>query len=413
MKHHVFIIGSVWVEPNSSAAGSRMLQLITSFLSQGWRVTFGTVSQKNLNSIDLSKLGVQEVRLELNSTSFNEFITDLEPTIVIFDRFITEEQFGWRVAEYYPKALRVLDTEDLHSLRKTRHEALKKGIEFCDEMLLNSEISKREIAAIYRCDISLIISTFEMKLLQEIFKIDKSLLYHLPFLFDKINENNLWKPFDDRHHFVSIGNFLHAPNLDATIQLKKYIWKEIRKRIPAAELHVYGAYPTQQVLEFTNTNEGFFVHGYVEDAFEVLENSRVLLAPLRFGAGIKGKLSNAMLCGTPSVTTSIGSEGMNDEIPWSGFVEDGIANFVEKAVLLYIDKIQWNQAQQRGIEIINTKFHKEQLTHLFFRCIDQVFSNLEQHRNNNFTGKMLMHHSLQSSKYMSKWIQEKNRKDKL
>ena len=413
MKHHVFIIGSVWVEPNSSAAGSRMLQLITSFLSQGWRVTFGTVSQKNLNSIDLSKLGVQEVRLELNSTSFDEFITDLEPTIVIFDRFITEEQFGWRVAEYYPKALRVLDTEDLHSLRKTRHEALKKGIEFCDEMLLNSEISKREIAAIYRCDISLIISTFEMKLLQEVFKIDKSLLYHLPFLFDKINENNLWKPFDDRHHFVSIGNFLHAPNLDATIQLKKYIWKEIRKRIPAAELHVYGAYPTQQVLEFTNANEGFFVHGYVEDAFEVLENSRVLLAPLRFGAGIKGKLSNAMLCGTPSVTTSIGSEGMNDEIPWSGFVEDGIANFVEKAVLLYIDKIQWNQAQQRGIEIINTKFHKEQLTHLFFRCIDQVFSNLEQHRNNNFTGKMLMHHSLQSSKYMSKWIQEKNRKDKL
>ena len=338
MKHHVFIIGSVWVEPNSSAAGSRMLQLITSFLSQGWRVTFGTVSQKNLNSIDLSKLGVQEVRLELNSTSFDEFITDLEPTIVIFDRFITEEQFGWRVAEYCPKALRVLDTEDLHCLRKTRHEALKKGIEFCDEMLLNSEISKREIAAIYRCDISLIISTFEMKLLREVFKIDKSLLYHLPFLFDKIDENNLWKPFDDRHHFVSIGNFLHAPNLDATIQLKKYIWKEIRKRIPAAELHVYGAYPTQQVLEFTNTNEGFFVHGYVEDAFEVLENSRVLLAPLRFGAGIKGKLSNAMLCGTPSVTTSIGSEGMNDEIPWSGFVEDGIANFVEKAVLLYIDK---------------------------------------------------------------------------
>jgi glycosyltransferase involved in cell wall biosynthesis len=248
-----------------------------------------------------------------------------------------------------------------------------------------------------------------MKLLKEVFKIDKSLLYHLPFLFDKIDDNNSWKPYDERYHFVSIGNFLHAPNLDATIQLKKHTWKEIREKIPAAQLHVYGAYPTQQVLEFTNANEGFFVHGFVEDAFEVLENSRVLLAPLRFGAGIKGKLSNAMLCGTPSVTTSIGSEGMNDEIPWSGFVEDEIANFVEKAVLLYTDKIQWSQAQQRGIEIINTKFDKEQLTPLFFKCIDEVFSNLEQHRNNNFTGKMLMHHSLQSLKYMSKWIQEKNK----
>ena len=81
--------------------------------------------------------------------------------------------------------------------------------------------------------------------------------------------------------------------------------------------------------------------------------------------------------------------------------------------LLYTDKYQWNQAQHRGIEIINTKFDKEQLTPLLFKCIDEVFSNLEQHRNNNFTGKMLMHHSLQSSKYMSKWIQEKNRKNRL
>jgi len=385
-----------------------MLQLITSFLSQGWRVTFGTVSQKNPNSIDLSKLGVEEVRLELNSTSFDEFIIDLKPTIVVFDRFITEEQFGWRVVEYCPKAIRVLDTEDLHCLRKTRHEALKKEIEFSNEMLLNSESSKREIAAIYRCDISLIISTFEMKLLKEVFKIDKSLLYHLPFLFDKIDENNSWKPYDERHHFVSIGNFLHAPNLDATIQLKKYIWKEIRKRLPATQLHIYGAYPTQQVLEFTNANEGFFVHGFVEDASFVLENSRVLLAPLRFGAGIKGKLSNAMLCGTPSVTTSIGSEGMNDEIPWSGFVEDETINFVKKAVLLYTDKIQWNQAQQHGVKIINSKCNKELIEDDFISNIKEIFSNLEDHRNNNFTGKMLMHHSLQSSKYMSKWIQEKN-----
>jgi len=234
------------------------------------------------------------------------------------------------------------------------------------------------------------------------------LLYHLPFLFDKIDENNSWKPYDERHHFVSIGNFLHAPNLDATIQLKKHIWKEIRKRIPAAQLHIYGAYPTQQVSEFTNANEGFFVHGFVEDASFVLENSRVLLAPLRFGAGIKGKLSNAMLCGTPSVTTSIGSEGMNDEIPWSGFVEDEIVNFVEKAVLLYTDKIQWNQAQQHGVKIINSKYNKELIEDDFISNIKEIFSNLEDHRNNNFTGKMLMHHFLQSSKYMSKWIQEKN-----
>ena len=92
-----------------------------------------------------------------------------------------EEQFGWRVAENCPDALRILDTEDLHCLRKTRHEAMKKQIAFTEERLMASEITKREIASIYRCDLSLIISRFEMKLLKETFKIQESLLCHLPF----------------------------------------------------------------------------------------------------------------------------------------------------------------------------------------------------------------------------------------
>jgi len=386
-----------------------MLQLIQSFLSQDWQVTFGTVSQKNPNSIDLTNYGVTEVSLALNNSSFDEYMLNLNPTIVIFDRFITEEQFGWRVAETCPNTLRVLDTEDLHCLRKTRQEAIKNEIEFTNDMLLNSEIAKREIAAIYRCDISLIISTFEMKFLQEVFKVDESLVYHLPFFLNKIKKNHSWKLFHNRHHFVSIGNFLHAPNVDATMQLKKYSWKLIREKIPSAELHIYGAYPTQQVLQFNNKQEGFYVHGFVEDAAEVLENSRVLLAPLRFGAGIKGKLTSAMQCGTPSVTTSIGAEGMCGQLPWNGFIEDQVEDFVDKAVALYTNEKLWNQAQQHGIEIINTMYDKELLENKFLKLIQQVSLNLKQHRNNNFTGKMLLHHSLQSKKYMSKWIQEKNK----
>ena len=412
MKHHVFIIGAVWVEPKSSAAGSRMLQLIHTFLSQDWMVTFGTVSQKNPNSIDLSKLGVKEVSLELNAISFDDFIKELNPSIVLFDRFITEEQFGWRVAEQCPNSLRVLDTEDLHSLRKTRHEAIKNGVEFSNNLLLNSDISKREIAAIYRCDISLIISTFEMKLLQEVFKIEESLLLHLPFFLYQIDEKKQesWKSFAERNHFVSIGNFLHAPNVDATIQLKKHIWKLIRKRLPEAELHIYGAYPTQQVLEFHNTKEGFFVHGFAEDAHMVIGASKVLLAPLRFGAGIKGKLTDAMLNGTPSVTTNIGVEGMHEDLPWNGFIEDDLVKFAVKAVELYTNEEVWNLAQQNGIEIINTLYNKGLLETWFLGKIQNLHEDVHQHRNENFTGKILLHHSLQSSKYMSKWIEEKNKK---
>ena len=389
-----------------------MLQLIQFFLSQKWEVCFGTTASKNDNSIDLTAFGVQEVSIELNSSTFDDLIREMNPTIVLFDRFMMEEQFGWRVSESCPNAMRILDTEDLHCLRKTREEAFKKGIEFSNDLLLNSDIAKREIASIYRCDLSLIISTYEMKLLHQVFKIDSSLLCHLPFFLDRISEQaqENWKTFEEREHFVSIGNFLHAPNLDATKYLKQDVWKRIRKLLPKAEFHVYGAYPNQQVLEFHNPKEGFYVHGFAEDAHEVIGHAKVLLAPLRFGGGIKGKLTDAMMNGTPSVTTNIGAEGMHHDLSWNGFVDDDLEKFVEKAVKLYSDQGTWKEAQQNGIQIIHQLYDKRLLETKFLSFIQEISGNLNHYRTQNFVGQMLQHHSLKSSKYMSKWIEEKNRK---
>ena len=407
----VLIIGAVWVEPNSSAAGSRMLQLIELFLKEKYNVVFATTAQKTNNAIDLKSLEVDEVSIELNADSFDDFILKLDPTIVVFDRFMIEEQFGWRVADICPGAIRILDTEDLHSLRKVRHEAIKNEQPFLVENLLNSDIAKREIAAIYRCDLSLIISSFEMDLLQNVFKIDDCLLCHLPFLLDKINidTQQKWLPFDKREHFITVGNFLHAPNVDAVLQLKKYIWPLIKKRLPNAELHVYGAYPTQQILQLHNKKEGFIVKGFVDDAMEVVSTAKVVLAPIRFGAGIKGKLTEAMLCGTPSVTTQVGAEGMHATLPWNGFVNDEYALFVKNAVELYTNKKLWEQSQKNGVRIVNELYSKEEFGATFLNRITEIQMNLKQHRNLNFIGGLLQHQTLRSTKYMSKWIEEKNK----
>ena len=387
-----------------------MLQLIHFFLSQNWEVTFGSASFKNPNAINLQELGVQEFSLKLNHASFDLLLKEIDPTLVVFDRFMTEEQFGWRVSEQCPDALRILDTEDLHCLRKVREQALKKEVEFSTDLLLNANITKREIASMYRSDISFIISDYEMKLLENVFKIDKSLLLHIPFMLDEISEKSQkeWISFEDRTHFVSIGNFLHAPNVDATKQLKQTIWPGIKKQLPKAELHIYGAYPTQQVLQLTDKQEGFYVHGFVENAKELIGKYRVLLAPLRFGAGIKGKLTEAMLCGTPSVTTTIGAEGMSGNLPWNGFVEDDFEAFSKKAVELYTDRHLWEQSQEKGIQIINTHYQKKITEEKLLSGINYVFNNLGEHRTQNFIGSMLSHHTLQSTKYLSKWIEEKN-----
>lgn len=387
-----------------------MLQLIQTFIKSKFEVVFASPALKGKKAINLNDLGVEEVAIELNASSFDLFIAQLQPELVMFDRFMMEEQFGWRVAEQCPNALRILDTEDLHFLRKVRHQLLKKNIPFTTKALLKSNEAKREIASILRCDLSLIISKFELQLLKEVFNIDESILLHLPFMLEELSEQQIdaWKSFEERNHFVFVGNFFHQPNVDAVLELKR-IWPDIRKQLPKAEVHIYGAYVKQQIQQLHKPNNGFIVKGFTENAMHVVSKAKIVLAPIRFGAGIKGKLTEAMLCGTPSITTTIGAEGMHDNLPWNGYVAKNSDDFIKKAIELYTNEEQWRGAQKNGVSIINSIYKKETLEHNFNQVVNNLILDLENHRTNNFLGSLLHHQTLQSTKYMSKWIAEKNK----
>lgn len=409
MAQKVLIIGKVWPEPNSSAAGSRMMELIDVFQNKGWDITFASAASDSKYSVNLDEFEMQKASIKLNHSSFDHFAKDLAPDIVLFDRFMTEEQFGWRVAEQCPDALRILDTEDLHCLREARHKAWKAGREFELRDLYN-DTAKREIASVLRCDLSLIISEHEMKLLKDFFKVDGSLLMYLPFLLNEISEKdvNTWKSYHKRDHFISIGNFLHEPNWNAVLYLKEEIWPLIRAELTDAELHIYGAYPSQKVEQLHNPGEGFLVKGRAEDAKEVVGTARVLLAPIRFGAGLKGKLIEAMQCGTPSVTTEIGAEAMHGDLPWPGAIENESMSIAEKAVELYVNEKKWKEAQESGTQIIGQLYKKKELGAQLIGRIEEIRDDLTAHRNRNFIGEILHHHTTASTKYMSKWIEAKS-----
>jgi len=402
----VLILSTVWPEPTSSAAGSRMMQLIASCIDESWSVCYASTASLSPFSADLEHNGVSTATIILNNPSFDMFIQKLNPDMVIFDRYMVEEQFGWRVAQHCPEALRVLDSEDLHCLRKTRAQTLKTKTTFSKEMLFNDH-AFREIASMYRCDLTLVISEFEMELLHSFFKVPEQLLLYLPFLLEKITKPH--KNFDKREHFVTIGNFLHPPNWDSIQYLKMTIWPLIRKQLPRAEMHIYGAYPSPKVQQLHKEQEGFLIKGRAKDAYTVVENARVLLAPLRFGAGLKGKLIDAMCCGTPNVTTSIGAEGIAGTLLWSGAIEDEASAFAKAAIELYTNESSWQTAQEAGIQIINSRFSKTEFKTIFISSIQTIRDHLKSHRQTNFTGAMLHHHTLQSTKYLSKWIEWKNK----
>lgn len=405
----ILIIAYVWPEPDSSAAGSRMMQLIACFQRQGWQVTFASPAADTVHMPDIEALGVRKVGIELNNASFDHFIAGLAPDLVMFDRFMMEEQFGWRVEQQCPQALRFIETVDLHCLRDARHQAVKAGRPMVAADLF-SDMAKREVAAILRCDLSLMISDVEIKLLTDRFAVSPDLLHHVPFMLDPIDATNAdWPGFDERQHFISIGNFRHAPNWDAVLQLRETIWPLIRAQFPEAQLHVYGAYAPPKATQLHQPKHGFHVLGWAEDAGQVMRQARVCLAPLRFGAGLKGKLIDAMRCGTPSVTTAIGAEGMHADLPWGGTIEDAPEAFAKAAVNLCHDQVAWREAQGRGLRILNQVFNREAHEQTLLARLEQIRVVLNEHRLSNFTGAMLRHHSMKSTQYMAQWIEAKNK----
>lgn len=429
MIRKVLIVGYVWPEPKSSAAGIRMLELVQLFLHMQCEITFASAAVLSEHRFDLASLGVVEKPIALNCSSFDRFVEHFQPDLVLFDRFFTEEQFGWRVARAWPQALRVLDTEDLHSLRHTRQQLLKAsqkrfstekekqsvgpisaGADDLFRHMCSQDMALREVAAIFRCDLSLMISEFEIELLQYYFAVPAQLLFYSPFLTPTNVHESTLPDFAARRHFVTIGNFRHEPNWDSALWLKHHLWPLIRMQLPTAELHVYGAYPPPKATQLHKPADGFCVRGWTEDASQVMRQARVCLAPLRFGAGIKGKLMDAMRCGTPSVTTNIGAEAMSGGFAWGGAVADDAAGFAAAAVHLYQDPLAWENAQQNGFFILQHFFHRANHAQLLNERIQSLIINLEQQRRANFIGQMLRHHHLRSTQYMGQWIEAKNKR---
>ncbi len=430
--HRILFIGLVWPEPNSSAASQNIISYINLFIKRGCEVTFACAAEKTEQSASLKALGASEQQVRLNDSSFDSFVSQLQPTIAVFDRFISEEQFGWRVSESAPNCLKILDCEDLHFLRDARHKAHKAGINGGNIELvtpyLYSDMCKRELASILRCDLSLLLSPFELKLLHTVFGINQEILHYCPFLIQAKEESTI-NSYKERTDFISIGSFRHAPNWDAVLTLKKQIWPIIHKAVPKAKLHIYGSYLTPKAKQLENKKEGFLVHGFAPDAFQVIRNARVLLAPLNFGAGIKGKLVDAMQCGTPSVTTAIGAEGLclNQETltgthvvtapstlldNWPGAIyniDQNQESFAKAAIALYSDQEKWEQANEKTAHSINRLFDYEQQSKALLNRIERCSSNLNEHRQRNFLGQVMQHHSVMSTKYMSQWIEAKNR----
>ncbi|WP_100658275.1 glycosyltransferase family 4 protein [Alteromonas flava] len=400
----VVVIGYVWPEPNSSAAGRNMLNILSALQAQQWDVNFVCAAADSEHAVSLPQLGITTHHVAINDPAFDQLIQQLEPDIALFDRFMIEEQFSWRVRKYCPHTLCILNTEDLHALRSARHQGLKAESETIN---LHTDKFYREIASILRSDLTLLVSNAEKQFLQQSFAISDELLCHFP-LFPTIQSNTAVPSFEQRSDLAFIGNFRHEPNWDCVRYLYTDIWPRLSQQLPHAKLRIYGAYPPPKATQLHSPRKRFLIEGWARDAQEVLANARVCLAPVRFGAGIKGKFLDAFQAGTPCVTSTVGSEGLDPTDEWPGAICTDDDAIIAAASTLYNNQERWQMAHTKALSrrVTATDLAREQQR--LVEYIQQAKQDLAGRRSRNFIGAMLRHHHLASTQYMGQWIEAKS-----
>ena len=212
--------------------------------------------------------------------------------------------------------------------------------------------------------------------------------------------------FTSRKGYCMIGNFRHAPNADSFEWMMMKLWPLIREKDLAAELFVYGAYPAKKHMQWDNPDAGIHMQGPSKDVLKDLAKHRVLLAPLRFGAGMKGKIMDAWAAGTAVVTTPIGAEGMGQPFEASMDAFSNEDSFSRAAVLLHNDEASWHAAQKQGssaLAVFDPKNHQEYL----LNAIEEHQAVLDDRRSQDLLQATLWQEQFRGTEFFGRWTQLK------
>ncbi|MEL1265551.1 glycosyltransferase family 4 protein [Pseudoxanthomonas putridarboris] len=250
----------------------------------------------------------------------------------------------------FPRVLRILDTVDLHHLRESREAAAKSS-----RLLAWAArgTRRRELAATSHADVTWVVSDSEKRLLAKA----------LPSARVRVVSNLHQLPasvpgYEQRRDLVFVGGAQHPPNVDAVHWLLTDIFPRVRRLLPDCRLHLVGA-GLREATAHLATVDGVHLHGHVPTLDSLLEGSLVGLAPLRFGAGVKGKVNQYMAHGIPTVGTPMATEGMGLTHGVDVMVAEDADQFAAAVVQLHADPRLWRQISEHGLKNVSRHFSAE------------------------------------------------------
>lgn len=345
----VLIVDATTPTPDQDSGSLRMVNLMQVLRDLGCQVSF---LPDNRAWVERYTAELQEIGVEaLYSPYTSDPIALLrerghEFDLIILSRHYVAASHVGLVRLYAPQATLAFDTVDLHYLREQRAAALSGK----PELMRHAATTRaQELKLIRECDVTLVVSPVEQELLGR-----EAPGARVEVLSNVHEVYGCRKPFGARRDLVFVGGFQHPPNTDAVSWFVHEVFPHIRAELPEVTFHVIGSKVPEAIRALAD--EHVLVHGYIEDIAPYMDNCRISVAPLRYGAGVKGKVNMAMSYGLPVVATTAAVEGMHVRAGDDVLVADEAAAFATEVVRLYRSESLWNRLSANGLANVERHF---------------------------------------------------------
>ena len=257
----------------------------------------------------------------------------------------------------------IYDTIDLHFLRMSREADLLQSEELKQAA---EEMKAKEMEFARKSELTIAITNDEKEIINNE-GIEKVMV--VPNIHETVSDTSSFKPFNERSGLLFIGGYIHKPNVDAAKWLVKEIMPIVWQKSPSLTLTLLGSNPNEEVLSLQS--EKVIVPGYIEDVSAYFNESKLFVAPLRFGAGMKGKIGQSLSYGLPIVTTPIGAEGMSLQPNRHYLLATTTEEFAQQILALNENEELWSQLSFNSFEHV-AKFHPDVIREKLLNAIESL-----------------------------------------
>jgi GT2 family glycosyltransferase/glycosyltransferase involved in cell wall biosynthesis len=352
LKGRILVIDAYTPEPDQDSGSLRLRYLLDCFSSLGYGVTFFADNRGHAGAYtkDLQQAGVEVIYnpwLEPLHDFFSERGSEFD--FVMISRHYIAANYVSLLQRYCPDAKFIFDTVDLHYLREERLAELE------DSPALRrvaAQTRRSELAVIAAADATLVVSPVEKTVLEQAAPEAK---VHVISNVHEVTGSQ--RPWTERKDIFFVGGYQHPPNVDAATWFVSSIWPLVHEQLPEIQFHLIGSKANEQVSSLHGNGVQF--HGFVKSLEPWLDGCRLAVAPLRYGAGVKGKVNLSMSRGQPVVATPMAVEGIFAKPGDDILVAENAEDFAAEVVRLYRDEQLWNRISVAGLENVRQYFSVE------------------------------------------------------